>query len=89
MIIATCIDELMRDVKVATKKGTVAFGSGLHGWGSNVGMELIMKAVGKVGFTGVCKVGMDVAALEFKVDGKDCYDLGTRYAEAGRSQTSR
>jgi len=43
-----------------------------------------MEAVGKAGFKGVCKVGMDVAALEFKVEGEDCYDLGTRYAEAGK-----
>merc|ERR1719502_795817 len=36
VIIATYNDELMGDVQVAPEKGTVAFGSGLHGWGFNV-----------------------------------------------------
>lgn len=33
MIIATYNDSLMGDVQVQPEKGTVAFGSGLHGWG--------------------------------------------------------
>merc|ERR1711865_451667 len=36
VIIATYNDELMGDCQVAPEKGTVAFGSGLHGWGFNV-----------------------------------------------------
>merc|ERR1719242_1669251 len=32
-MIATYNDELMGDIQVAPDKGTVAFGSGLHGWG--------------------------------------------------------
>jgi elongation factor 2 len=36
VIVATYNDELMGDVQVAPDKGTVAFGSGLHGWGFNV-----------------------------------------------------
>merc|ERR1719163_187497 len=36
VIIATYHDQLMGDVQVAPEKGTVAFGSGLHGWGFNV-----------------------------------------------------
>merc|ERR1712226_1611915 len=36
VIIATYNDELMGDVQVGPDKGTVAFGSGLHGWGFNV-----------------------------------------------------
>merc|ERR1712100_430916 len=36
VIVATYNDELMGDVQVAPEKGTVAFGSGLHGWGFNV-----------------------------------------------------
>merc|ERR1719428_425055 len=36
VIIATYHDELMGDVQVAPEKGTVAFGSGLHGWGINI-----------------------------------------------------
>merc|ERR1719316_898172 len=36
VIIATYNDALMGDVQVAPEKGTVAFGSGLHGWAFNV-----------------------------------------------------
>jgi elongation factor 2 len=36
VIIATYNDALMGDVQVAPEKGTVAFGSGLHGWGFTV-----------------------------------------------------
>merc|ERR1712099_158610 len=36
VIISTYTDSLMGDVQVAPEKGTVAFGSGLHGWGFNV-----------------------------------------------------
>merc|ERR1712117_188504 len=36
VIIATYNDALMGDVQVGPDKGTVAFGSGLHGWGFNV-----------------------------------------------------
>merc|ERR1712232_1061306 len=36
VIIATYNDELMGDNQVTPEKGTVAFGSGLHGWGFNV-----------------------------------------------------
>jgi elongation factor 2 len=36
VIIATYNDALMGDVQVGPEKGTVAFGSGLHGWGFTV-----------------------------------------------------
>merc|ERR1712056_17226 len=36
VIIATYHDKMMGDVQVGPEKGTVAFGSGLHGWGFNV-----------------------------------------------------
>merc|ERR1712176_106759 len=36
VIVATYNDELMGDQQVAPEKGTVAFGSGLRGWGCNV-----------------------------------------------------
>merc|ERR1712066_370306 len=36
VIISTYTDSLMGDVQVSPDKGTVAFGSGLHGWGFNV-----------------------------------------------------
>merc|ERR1711972_1224950 len=46
------------------------------------GVELIMEAIEKAGYKDKCQVGMDVAASEFKVEGQDCYDLGTWYPEA-------
>jgi elongation factor 2 len=36
VIISTYADELMGDNQVVPDNGTVAFGSGLHGWGFNV-----------------------------------------------------
>merc|ERR1711988_1456441 len=36
VIISTYNDSLLGDIQVAPEKGTVAFGSGLHGWGFNV-----------------------------------------------------
>jgi len=45
------------------------------------GVELVMEAIKKAGYEGKCSVGMDVAASEFKVEGQDCYDLGTWYPE--------
>jgi len=36
VIIATYHDEKLGDISVGPEKGTVAFGSGLHGWGFNV-----------------------------------------------------
>merc|ERR1719359_2399323 len=36
VIVSTYNDEVMGDVQVGPEKGTVAFGSGLHGWGFNV-----------------------------------------------------
>jgi enolase len=49
------------------------------------GVELIMEAIEKAGYKDKCKVGMDVAASEFKVEGQDCYDLGTWYPEAEKT----
>merc|ERR1712125_13022 len=49
---------------------------------TRMGCELIMEAIKKAGYEDKCKIGMDVAASEFKVEGADCYDLGTWYPEA-------
>lgn len=49
------------------------------------GVELIMEAIEKAGYKDKCKIGMDVAASEFKQEGADCYDLGTWYAEAEKT----
>eukprot|EP00747_Dinoflagellata_sp_TGD_P108720 gnl/TRDRNA2_/TRDRNA2_170500_c1_seq1.p1 gnl/TRDRNA2_/TRDRNA2_170500_c1~~gnl/TRDRNA2_/TRDRNA2_170500_c1_seq1.p1 ORF type:complete len:467 (-),score=146.66 gnl/TRDRNA2_/TRDRNA2_170500_c1_seq1:106-1506(-) len=49
------------------------------------GCELIMEAIEKAGYKDICKVGMDVAASEFKVEGQDCYDLGTWYPESEKN----
>ena len=40
-----------------------------------------MEAMEKAGHADKCKVGMDVAASEFKVESDDSYDLGTWYPE--------
>jgi len=50
-----------------------------------MGVELIMEAIEKAGYKDKCSVGMDVAASEFKVEGEDCYDLGTWYPEAEKT----
>merc|ERR1719353_2811018 len=52
---------------------------------AKAGVDLIMEAIEKAGYKDKCKIGMDVAASEFKVEGQDCYDLGTWYPEAERS----
>jgi len=49
------------------------------------GVELIMEAIEKAGYKDKCMVGMDVAASEFKVEGKDCYDLGTWYPDSEKT----
>jgi len=46
------------------------------------GCELVLEAIKKAGYEGKCQIGMDVAASEFKVEGQDCYDLGTWYPES-------
>lgn len=43
------------------------------------GCELIMEAISKAGYDGMCKIGLDVAASEFKVKGEDGYDLDFKY----------
>jgi len=49
------------------------------------GVELVMEAIEKAGYKDKCSIGMDVAASEFKVEGEDCYDLGTWYPEAEKN----
>jgi len=46
------------------------------------GVALVKEAIDKAGYSDKCAIGMDVAASEFKTEGKDEYDLGTWYAEA-------
>ena len=43
------------------------------------GCELIMEALKAAGHEDKCKIGLDVAASEFKVKGKDEYDLDFKY----------
>jgi len=43
------------------------------------GCELIMEAVKKAGYEGKCTIGLDVAASEFRVKGKNEYDLDFKY----------
>eukprot|EP00928_Gymnodinium_smaydae_P067362 TRINITY_DN5032_c0_g2_i1.p1 TRINITY_DN5032_c0_g2~~TRINITY_DN5032_c0_g2_i1.p1 ORF type:complete len:862 (+),score=181.07 TRINITY_DN5032_c0_g2_i1:242-2587(+) len=49
------------------------------------GVELVMEAITQAGYKDMCAIGMDVAASEFKVEGKDCYDLGTWYPESEKN----
>merc|ERR1712185_878515 len=53
--------------------------------GAKGGVELIAEAIEKAGYKDKCAIGMDVAASEFKVEGKDCYDLGTWYPESEKN----
>ena len=39
------------------------------------GLELLMEAIEQAGYLNKVKLGMDVAASEFKVKGQDAYDL--------------
>merc|ERR1719198_1009511 len=52
---------------------------------AKMGCELIMEAIKKAGYDGKCKIGMDVAASEFKVENEDVYDLGTWYPESDKT----
>jgi enolase len=52
---------------------------------ARAGCELVMEAIEKAGYKGKCSVGMDVAASEFKVEGEDCYDLGTWYPDSEKT----
>jgi enolase len=52
------------------------------------GVELVMEAIKAAGYEGKCEIGMDVAASEFKVEGEDCYDLGTFYPPSERDDPS-
>ena len=47
-----------------------------------------MEAIKTAGYEGKCEIGMDVAASEFKVEGEDCYDLGTFYPPGERDDPS-
>jgi len=49
------------------------------------GCELVVEAIEKAGYKDKCKIGMDVAASEFKIEGQDCYDLGLWYPEAEKT----
>merc|ERR1719145_244784 len=51
---------------------------------ARAGVELIVEAIEKAGYKDKCAIGMDVAASEFKTEGKDEYDLGTWYPEDER-----
>jgi enolase len=48
------------------------------------GLEMLMEAVAKAGYTDKCTVGLDVAASEFKVKGANQYDLDFKTKGAGK-----
>jgi len=48
------------------------------------GLELLMEAISKAGYSDKCTVGLDVASSEFKVADKDMYDLDFKTAGADK-----
>ena len=66
VIIATYEDKLMGDVQVGPEKGTVAFGSGLHGWGFNV--ERFAKIY-------AAKMGVDKEKMMKRLWGHNPFDI--------------
>ena len=69
VIIATYEDELLGDVQVYPSKGTVAFGSGLHGWGFTLTKFADMYA---------SKFGVAKDRMMGKLWGDNFYDPSTR-----------
>merc|ERR1712032_1526511 len=55
---------------------------GSHAGNKLAFQEYFIIPVGADSYKDKCQVGMDVAASEFKVEGQDCYDLGTWYPDA-------
>lgn len=83
VIIATYEDELLGDVMVYPYKGTVAFGSGLHGWGFTVGRfaeQYAAKMAGKPkeGQTPEEAKAAAKAKLTKKLWGDSFFDVKTR-----------
>lgn len=70
MIIATYEDELLGDVQVYPSKGTVAFGSGLHGWGFTLTRFADMYAK---------KFGVDRERMMRKLWGDNYYDPASKH----------
>uniref|UniRef100_A0A7S2SSP1 phosphopyruvate hydratase n=1 Tax=Rhizochromulina marina TaxID=1034831 RepID=A0A7S2SSP1_9STRA len=48
------------------------------------GLELLMEAISKAGYTDKCTVGLDVASSEFKVPDKNMYDLDFKTSGADK-----
>lgn len=65
VVIATYHDDILGDVQVHPEKGTVAFGSGLHGWGFTVGIFAEMYA---------SKWGISVEKMAKKLWGDNFFD---------------
>merc|ERR1712194_887990 len=51
------------------------------------GLEMIMEAATNAGYADKISVGLDVASFEFKVDGKDAYDLDYKSPEGERDSS--
>lgn len=86
VIISTYHDELLGDVQVHPDKGTVAFGSGLHGWGFTLGKFADMYA---------SKFGVEREKLMKRLWGDNFYDAKTKkwrksaYSADGKRKLSR
>jgi enolase len=53
------------------------------------GVELIMEAVSKAGYSKECTIGLDVAASEFKVTDEDAYDLDFKTDGAAKDKSMK
>ena len=69
VVISTYEDEALGDVQVYPNKGTVAFGSGLHGWGFTLGRFADMYAA---------KFGVEKAKLMGKLWGDNFFDPSSK-----------
>jgi len=48
------------------------------------GLEMLMEAIDRAGYLDKCTIGLDVAASEFKVEGKNQYDLDFKTKGEGK-----
>jgi elongation factor 2 len=81
VVIATYRDELLGDVQVYPTKGTVCFGSGLHGWGFTLGRFASMYAT---------KFGVEKEKLMEKFWGDNYFDAeGKKWIKSNVSDTGK
>lgn len=81
VIISTYRDELLGDVQVYPQKGTVAFGSGLHGWGFTLNRFAKMYA---------SKFGVEKSKLMERLWGENYFDAeGKKWVKQPQSSSGK